>query len=257
MGVIRLKQSLFLSALVLGFVLVDAGTVCSQVLTWQQVQELDWSGPIKAKLKAATDGVFDEGPDYCYEDEDEWFNESDVVMDRPNFTISVYNNSHDDIDDLVFLLAYKNGTFSGISVGGWVSSPASFYDNEGDPFGPAGNRPGNGETALYNGAQGVVFVRVGTSVAARDTAEVPVVVMQGQGILLVHFDVYGLRVSKGGPGGGFEVPGRNNPGSSTALTNAKVVYMCASSHDLTWDTVCFPSATLEDTWSRVKRLFAF
>ena len=119
-----------------------AGTGGAEVLTLEQVQALDWSGAIPMKIKAATDGVFDEGPDYWYEDPDPWFSESDVVQDVPAFVISIYNNRHHDLDDLVFLMAYKDGTFSHIHVGDWVATPGELYDNSEEPFGPAGNRPG-------------------------------------------------------------------------------------------------------------------
>lgn len=250
-----LREAARLTPLVIALVLLTAPDAGSEVLRWEEVQALDWTGPIEMGLKQATDGVFDEGPDYWYENEDEWFNESDVIIDRPNFTISVYNNRKEAVEELVFLLAYKDGTFSGISVGGWVTTPTDFYDNQGYPFGPAGNRPGNGEAALFNGAEGVVFVSVGMRVPAKDTVEVPIVVMQAEGVLLVHFDVYGLRAGRNVPQG--PIPSSAWDRGLTTLADARVVSSCANSHDVTWDTVCFPSATLRKTWSNLKTLFEF
>ncbi len=247
-----IARSLLLTAAVL---VLLAGSADAQVLTWAEVQSMDWSGSIPVKLKAATDGVFDEGPDYWYDCEDEWFCESDVVTDVYDFTISVFNNRQQAVDDLVFLLAYKDGTFSSIDVGSWAVTPADFYDNAGEPFGPAGNRPGDGETALYNGAAGVVFVRIGTAVAGKDTVEVPVHIHRGRGVFTIHFDFYAVTFDNArGTAASWDCTSKGTSAPST-LPDISLAYVActnAGSHDVTWDTPCYPSATVEETWSRIK-----
>ena len=99
-----MAKILFGGVAVLGLILFATDGPC-QVLTLEDVQALDWSGSTPTKLKMATDGVFDEGPDYWYQDDDEWFNESDVITDCWDFTVSVYNNSQQPVDDVMMLIA--------------------------------------------------------------------------------------------------------------------------------------------------------
>jgi hypothetical protein len=227
-----LKRTTLTVAIALGILPLANTRIPAQVLTQQEVQTFDWSGPITMNLKMATDGVFDEGPAYCYADPDPWFNESDVVADLRNFTVSIYNNAHAPVDDVIFLMAYKEGSFSSVTVGEQRANMADFYASGDIPFGPGGNRPGNGESALYNSAEGVVFMRVRMGVAARDTVNVPIQILPRRGPIVVHLDVYGIRESQ-------------------------VVSSCAASHDVTWNSVCFPSRAVSETWSRLKALFGF
>ncbi|GEM_PF-5362783 len=234
-----------------------AATADAQVLTLEEVRAMDWSGAIPVKLKAATDGVFDEGPDYWYDCEDEWFCESDVIIDRYDFPIAIYNNGQHPLDDLVFLLAYKDGDFSSIDVGNWVVTREDFYDNNGEPFGPAGNRPGDGESALYNGAEGVVFVRIGTGVARKDTVEIPIEVhpLRMIGGLTIHFDFYGVTFRHDAVSTVALDRERKDsaPGDASKMCRSEFVACTnAASHDITWDSPCYPSATIEETWGRVK-----
>jgi hypothetical protein len=223
----------------LGFLALWFGTAEAQVLTPEDAQALDWSGPIPAKLKAATDGIFDEGPDYWSEDPDEWFNESDVVVDRWNFTVSIFNNRKQDLDDLIFLVAYKEGDFSTLRIGDRVVTPDDFHSIPQPPFRPGGNRPGDGESALYGGAWGVVFVRVGAGVGGKKTVDVPVEITESRAGLTFHLDFYGLTVS--GRGGDLQTT---------------VECMNAASHDITWNSPAPPSAIQEETWGQIKVRFA-
>ncbi len=241
--------------LTIGLLVLLGGVSNAQVLTWEELQEMDWSGAIPVKLKAATDGVFDEGPDYWYDCEDEWFCESDVVTDVFAFPIAIYNNRQQAVDDLIFLLAYKDGTFASIDVGNSVVTPADFYDNVGSPFGPAGNRPGDGEAALYNGAEGVVFVRIGMGVAGKDTVEIPININRGRGVFTIHFDFYAVTFENDRgitPATDCVWKGSTPADEPTSLEHAFVACTNAASHDVTWDTPCFPSATVEKTWGQVK-----
>lgn len=222
---------------------------------------MDWSGAIPMKIKMATDGVYDEGPEYWFEDEDPWLCESDLVDDRWSFSIQLYNNGRKDMDGLIFLLAYKGGEFSHLTVGGWMVSPGNCYDNSSWPFGPAGNRPGDGESALYNSALGVVFVRVDVPLPSKKETEIEINVDGIKGGLFVHYDIYGFTIAGEPVADATETEIRGG-GSNTAgesgldcLQNVTVEYTVPASHDVTWDVPCYPSAAEDETWSRVKALF--
>jgi hypothetical protein len=225
-----MRLAIAFATLLLGVVPVVPAACFAQLLTWDEVTSLDWSGPIPMELKAATDGVFEGGPDYCRDATNEWLSESDVVYQRGTFTISIYNNRDHDMDDLIFLVAYDSGSFSSLTIGSWVASPVGFYDNDRSPFGPGGGRPGDGEAALYNGATGVAFVRVGQGVLAKEITEVQVSIAGADVGTRIHFDFYGL-------------------------VGSEVVASCAASNDVTWQNTCAASPTERETWSTTKAAF--
>ncbi|MCK4547253.1 MAG: hypothetical protein KAW17_07405 [Candidatus Eisenbacteria sp.] len=221
-----------LTAIVIGAALVCTGTAQGEILTPEQVQELAWPGAMAMTLRAATDGVFEGGPHYHLADADEWLSESDVIDDRWDFTVSIRNAGIYPLDDVLLLLAHRGGTFSALTVGDWTASPQSFYPIDGLPFGAGGNRPGDGEAGVYANAQGVLFMRLRHAIPAGDTLEVPVRIQQGRADFALHIDVYGLR--------------RN-----------KVLCTCPASKDVSCIPTINPAAIAEQTWSKVKALFAF
>jgi hypothetical protein len=224
-----MKRTVLCGALFLA--VLAAPVVCeSQALTWDQVLGFDWSGPIQMGLKAATDGVFEGGPDYCYASSNEWLSESDVVYQLTDFAVQIYNNRSQDVDDLIFLVAYDSGTFFSLKIGEMIASPAGFCRSDQYPFGPGGGRPGDGEAALYNAATGVIFVQTGFSLPAHETVEIPMSIIGAEVGTRVHLDFYGV-------------------------VGTKVVTSCAASNDVTWQNTCAASPTQKETWGATKAAF--
>gem|GEM_PF-4447760 len=167
-----------------------------EILSEDDVRALSWPVALPMTLLAASDRVFDGGRDYVYGDDDPWLNESDVVEHSRGFTISIRNTNIYLVDSVLFLIAHKGGTFSAMTVDGYALGPDDFKPFKGTPFGPTGNRPGAGESALYNTADGIVFLRIPRAVLPQSTAEIPVEVLPKGVDFVMHFDVYGLRRSR-------------------------------------------------------------
>jgi len=215
----------------LSIVLTHVHTASSEVLSEEEVRALTWPAAIPMTLLAASDHEFYGGPDYVYRDPDAWLSESDVVEHSCSFPLSIRNTSIYPVDDVLLLIAHKGGTFSAMTIGGCAVNPGDFAPFGGAPFGPTGNRPGDGESDLYNAARGIVFLRINKGIPPESTLEVPVDILPEATDFVMHFDFYGLR--------------RQN-----------VFCSCPSTSDVTCRPALSPAATLGETWGRMKVLFA-
>jgi hypothetical protein len=219
-------------AIATGALLVCASNVHSEILSPEEVHALNWPGPMATTLAGATDGVFEGGPHYRYAHVDKWISESDVVDDRWNFMLSIHNGGAYPLDDVLLLIAHRGGNFSTLTVGDWSATQDNFQSIELFPFGPTGNRPGGGEAGVYKNASGVLFLRLREEIPAGGVLQVPVTIEDGRADFRLHVDFYGLRRSK-------------------------VFCTCTAAKDISCIPAINPAATVEETWGKVKALFAW
>lgn len=207
------------------------GPAGAEPLTLADARALSWPAALPMILTIASDAVYGGGPDYHGESPDPWLSNSDVVEDGWDFTLSVRNSGLYPVDDVILLVAWRGETFTALAVDGITVPREEFYQVDGAPFGPTGNRPGSGEAELYATAERITFLRIGKGLEPMGTLQVPVSVAGGRVGCEMHFDTYGVRRSQ----------------------------VCCSANDendVTLRPRMGPTSASEETWSSLKNLFA-
>jgi len=162
--------------------------------------------------------------DYESASPDPWLNDSLVaIVSDPsatsNFDFGVWNQSHlKTFDGLILLIAYRGSgadfSFT-LDIGSGASSPFAESDFQSladySVFGGGGNRPGDGEGALYKSAEGVIFIDLGAGSGLgqdtdnkwgvppdNDTLDIDLAITPSiplPGDFALHFDAYGYHAT--------------------------------------------------------------